>query len=256
MSDAETGMGDVWIYDLPRKRLTRLTYEPGNESSPLWLPDEKHIVYISDAAGHDDLYQIPSGGTGGPERLFANDRAKRPTDVSVDGRWIIFNSSTGRNVADSDIWVYSTADKTAHPWLATPFREANGRLSPDGKWIAYDSNESGRSEIYVRAFPDSDQKWLVSNGGGLTPAWRGDGRELYYIAPDQKMMAVAVTPGALFDAQTPVALFDANVRVHAAHQYDVWPDGSRFLLNRPVDEGGQTVDAVTILQNWAARLSR
>ncbi len=254
MSDPITGSGDIWIHDLVRRRTTRLTYDPGNESSPFWSPDDKRIYYISDAAGHDDLYQIASGGTGGAEPLFTDARAKRPTDLSADGKWLIFNSGPNRPSMQTDIWVYSVAEKKARPWLATPFGEANGRLSPDGKWIVYQSNESGRSEIYVRAFPDSDEKWTISNGGGTVPSWRADGREIYYMNADHRMMAVAVKNGATFEAETPVALFPAVLRTHIARQYDVTPDGSKFLLNSLIDVAPP--EPVTLLQNWPARLAR
>jgi hypothetical protein len=253
ISDPDTGSGDVWIYDLERKRSSRLTYDPGNESSPLWTPDDKHIVYTSDVRQKDDLYQTASGGTGTPELLVASNAYKRITDISPDGKTIIFNVGLNRNTPASDIWTYSVTEKTAKPWLATPFNEATGKLSPDGRWIAYQSNESGRSEIYVRAFPDSDEKYLISNNGGVMASWRGDGREIYYVSADQKMMAVAVKPGAHFEAGTPVALFDAPVRIHIARQYDVTPDGTRFILNRRVEESG--TEPLTVLQNWTARLS-
>jgi Tol biopolymer transport system component len=255
ISDPDTGSGDVWIYDLQSKRSSRLTYDPGNESSPLWTPDDRHIVYTADSRrAKDDLYQTASGGTGTPELLVADDRAKRPTDISADGKTVIFNAGINRNTPSTDIWIYSTTEKTAKPWLATPFGEAAGKLSPDGRWIAYQSNESGRNEIYVRAFPESDEKYLISNNGGVMASWRGDGREIYYISADQKMMAVAVKPGPHFEAETPVALFDAPVRVHVARQYDVTPDGTRFIVNRRVEDSG--TEPLTVLQNWTARINR
>jgi len=254
MSDPVTGMGDIWIRDLVRKRTTRLTYEPGNESAPTWSPDDKRIYYLGDSAGHDDVCDISSGGTVGGERLFIDTYAKRPTDLSPDGRWLIFNSGPNRLSTLTDIWVYSVEEKKARPWLATPFGEANARFSPDGKWIAYQSNESGRNEIYVRAFPDSDEKWPISTGGGTMPSWRGDGREIYYVSGESRMMAVAVKPGAAFETETPVALFATELRPHIARQYDVTPDGSKFLLNNLVDISPP--EPVTLLQNWTARFAK
>jgi Tol biopolymer transport system component len=251
VSNQESGAGDIWIYDVAHKRQSRLTYEPGNESSPLWSPDDKRIYHVSEASGPDDLWVVPSGGTGAPEKVFGNDRAKRLTDMSRDGKWIIFNSSSGRVSSAIDIWTYSTTEKVAKPWLETPFGESNATLSPDGKWIAYQSNESGRNEIYVRAFPESDEKWMVSSNGGATPTWRGDGREIFYITADQKMMAVPVKPGNPFDAGTPAVLFDVTLRPHIARQYDVSPDGTKFLVNRQVQSEGSV--PATVLQNWVAR---
>jgi Tol biopolymer transport system component len=254
ISDPTSGQGDIWIYDLAHKRRSRLTYDPGNESSPHWSPDDKRITFISDARGLDNLYQISAGGIGDTSPLLVDLNAKRLTDESRDGRWLVFNAGAGRNSLATDIWIYSTADKSARPWLATPFGERSGTLSPDGKWIAYESNETGRDEIYVRAFPESDEKWLISSAGGAKPAWRGDGREIYYVAPDQKMMAVKVTPGKEFESETPVALFNVRLREHIARQYDVTPDGSRFLLNQQVEEAA--TEPITVLQNWTARFER
>jgi Tol biopolymer transport system component len=252
MSNPTDGQGDVWVFDLLRNVSSRLTYDKGNESSPLWSPDDKRIIYFAASLGSGNILEIPSGGTGQGQALIKDDREKRPTDVSRDGQWIVFNSAGGASGANSDIWVWSVAEKKARPWLATPFIEQGGQLSPDGKWMAYESDESGRSEIYVRAFPDSDQKWRISSDGGVMAAWRADGHEIFYISPDRKMMAVAVAPGASFEAATPVALFDAPVRVHATRQYDVSPDGKRFLLNRQVENS--LAEPVAVLQNWQVKL--
>jgi len=251
ISNPADGQGDVWIYDLQHNLSSRLTYDKANESSPFWSPDDKRIIYYWATLGAGNIYEIPSGGTGQAKVIVADDHDKRPTDVSRDGRWIVFNSAGGQAGSNSDIWVWSSEEKKAKPWLVTPFIEQGGQLSPDTKWIAYESDESGRTEIYVRAFPDSDQKWRISSEGGVMAAWRSDGREIFYISPDRKMMAVAVTPGPNFEAAAPVALFDATVRIHVTRQYDVSSDGKRFLLNRQIDNG--TIEPVAVLQNWQAK---
>ncbi|HVT44498.1 MAG TPA: protein kinase [Thermoanaerobaculia bacterium] len=249
LSNVADGQGDIWIWDLQRGVSSRLTYDPANESVPLWSADEKQIIYHGVSSGTSNLYRVPSGGTGVAEELVQDDQEKRPTDISPDGRWLAFNSDGGSG-SSTDIWIYSFDEKKATPWLKTPFTESAAQFSPDGKWIAYQSDESGRSEIYVRAFPDSEEKWLISSGGGSMPAWRGDGREIYYISADRTMMAVPVTLGdKRLDAGASVALFDASVRMHVIRQYDVVPDGSRFLLNRQADDGPG--EPITLLQNWA-----
>jgi eukaryotic-like serine/threonine-protein kinase len=254
VSSAGSGQGDIWIYELTRNASTRLTYDSGNESAPQWTPGDKQIVYFAVKNGRGDIYELPAGGTGASRLLYADEREKRPTDVSADGQWIIFNSIGGPSSGGTDIWVKSTSEKSARAWLATPFNELDGRISPDGSWIVYQSNESGRPEIYVRAFPDSDRKWMISSGGGTMPSWRGDGREIFYISPDRRMMAAPVKPGSpTFEVGAPVALFDARLRAHATVQYDVSRDGQRFLLNQEVQ--GEA-EPVTMIQNWDVKLPR
>ncbi len=248
ISNTVDGQGDIWVFDLTRNVPTRLTYEKTNESAPNWSPDDRQVVYYAAKANTGNIYQLPSGGTGEAQLLVDDEKEKRPTCVARDGQWIVFNSSGGPSGASADIWAWSASEKKARPWLASPFTEQGGYLSPDAKWITYESNESGRSEIYVRAFPDSDQKWMISNDGGAMPYWSADGREIFYISTSKKMMAVAVTTGASFEASSPVVLFDAPVRAHPTRQYDVSRDGRRFLLNRLSESSA--VEPVSLIQNW------
>lgn len=253
ISAASTGFGDIWLYDLVRNVASRLTYDPANESGPVWSADDRDIIFFSGRNGSGgNLYRISSGGTGEEELLVDSPLTKLPTDVSRDGQWLLFiNTAT----ASLDLWLYSFHDKKSRPWLATPFAEAGSQFSPDGKWIVYQSNESGRSEIYVRSFPESREKWLVSNGGGSMPAWRGDGRELFYLSLDHKMMSVPIKLSPEFSSGTPVPLFEARILGHPAlRQYDVASDGSRFVLNRlPTEEVSAPM---TLVQNWTARLKK
>jgi serine/threonine protein kinase/Tol biopolymer transport system component len=250
ISDAADGNGDIWIYDVTRNAATRLTYSKENESSPHWSEDDRSIIYYSGPNGSGDIFEVSAGGIGKPELLVSDAREKRPTDVSRDGQWIVFNSAEGENM---DIGVWASKEKKARPWLATPFREQCARLSADGKWIAYQSDESGRWEIYVRAFPDSDRKWLLSNAGGIMPMWRGDGRELFYVSLEGKMMSVAVTPGPEFVTEPPATLFDAPLRNHPTTQYDVTSDGQHFLLNKRVES--VSAEPVALVQNWDVKLA-
>ncbi|MCM2316437.1 MAG: serine/threonine-protein kinase [Thermoanaerobaculia bacterium] len=252
VSSALDGQGDIWVFDLERNVSDRLTFDKANESSPLWTPDDKKIVYYTAKLGTGNAWQIASGGTGQPEQLVTDDRDKRPTSLSRDGRWIVFNSAGTGVTANTDIWIWSADEKKVRAWLATPFVEQCAQLSPDAKWIAYQSDETGRHEVYVRAFPDGEKKWRISSDGGMMPAWRGDGRELYYVSLDRKMMAVAVTPETDFAAAAPVPLFDAPVRPHPTRQYDVSPDGQRFLLNRMVES--DLIEPIAIVQNWQSRV--
>jgi eukaryotic-like serine/threonine-protein kinase len=250
-SDPIGGQGDIWIYDLQRNAPTRLTFKPENESGPAWSPDDRFVVYHRGNQGDSSIEQVPAGGTGRAETLISSTEENRLTHVSRDGRTILFDVLAGPTL--SDIWTYSVQEKKASPWLATPFAERGAELSPDGHWIAYQSDESGQQEIYVRGFPESDRKWLITTGGGTMPSWRGDGREIFYIAADGMMMSVAVTGGETFEWSAAVPLFDAGVRSHANRQYDVTPDGSRFLLNR-VDR--RPTEPLTLISNWSPQAAR
>jgi Tol biopolymer transport system component len=258
LSDLQTASGDVWMFDLVHGVSTRLTYDPANESAPIWSPDDRRIFFFSEKRGHLDLYDRPSSGTGAEELLLADATVKIPFDVSPDGQllaYMVFDPAK----KNADVWLMQLATRIATPLLATPFNEGALEFSPDGKWIVYSSDESGRSEIYVQQFPDSTGKWIVSRGGGTMPAWSADGRQIYYISPERKMMSVPVSLGTLFDAGMPVALFDAHVRQISAvsvpqRQYTVTRDGSKFLLNRVVGEAGTR--PMTLVQNWSSGLER
>ncbi len=253
LSSTTDGQGDIWIFDLTRKASSRLTYERTNESAPQWFPGDKRILYFGVKNGRGDIFELPSGGTGQARVLISDDREKRPSDISRDGQWVVFNSVGGPVTGGMDIWAWSASDKKARPWLATPFAELCARLSPDGKWIAYQSDESGRMEVYVRAFPESEEKWMISVGGGVMPTWRGDGREMFYLSLERKMMAVPFNPGgSSLQVGAPVMLFDARVRMHPTLQYDVSSDGQRFLLNRQLQ--GTSAEPVALLQNWDVKL--
>ncbi|MBW3565447.1 MAG: protein kinase [Acidobacteria bacterium] len=228
-SNPISGQGDIWVYDLDRNVPTRITFQQENESAPAWSPDDRHLYFHRGVQGASYIERTSAGGTGEVETLFASPAEKRLTHVSSDGNRILFDVLTGTL---SDIWLHSVAEGTTKPWLATPFNERGAELSPDGRWIVYQSDESGRNEIYVRGFPDSERKWRITDGGGIMPSWRADGREIFYIAPDRRMMSIPVDPNEQMFAGSPVALFDAGVRSHPVRQYDVTPDGQRFVLNR------------------------
>jgi dipeptidyl aminopeptidase/acylaminoacyl peptidase len=216
------------------------------------VPDDRRIFFFSNKGNRGDIYELPAGGTGEARVLVDDDKEKRPTSVSRDGQWIAFNSSGGPKGMNSDIWTWSAAEKKASPWLATSFAELCGSFSPDAKWIAYQSNESGRFEIYVRAFPEGEDKWMISNHGGKMPLWSWDGKEIFYISTDGKMMTVAVTTRPAFDASSPVALFDASVAEHPTRQYTVSSDGSRFLLNQLTRN--TLFEPMTLIQNWDRKI--
>jgi hypothetical protein len=203
------------------------------------------------------LYERPSNGTAIEELLLADRTAKVPLVVSPDGKWLAYGI-LDPSKKDADVGLMELATRKTTPLLMAPFNEGGLQFSPDGKWIVYSSDESGRNEIYVQQFPDSTGKWIVSRGGGTTPAWSADGRQIYYISPERKMMSVPVSPGTSFDAGMPIALFEARVRdvgtVVRYRQYAVTRDGSKFLLNRYVGEEGTR--PMTLIQSWSSQLER
>jgi Tol biopolymer transport system component len=179
--------------------------------------------------------------------------SREPITISPDGQLLAYMVLDPAK-KNSDVWLMQLATRKATPLLATPFNEGALEFSPDGKWIVYRSEESGRSEIYVQQFPDSTGKWIVSRGGGSMPSWDASGRQIYYLSPERKMMSVPVALGASFDAGSPVALFEAHVRDIPFRQYAVTRDGSKFLLNRSVSEEGTR--PMTLIENWSSQLER
>jgi Tol biopolymer transport system component len=244
------GVGDIWIYDLDRNTPTRFTFDPTADFSPVWSHDDSRIVFSSARKNPGDIYQRDSAGTAKEEPLLASNAFKIAQDWSPDGRILLFQENDPRTKTIWDLWTYSTADRKAAPFLRTPFNEVLGRFSPDGRWIAYTSNESGKEEVYVVPFPGPGGKWQISTTGGRAPAWTRAGREIVYEAPGDEIMAVEVSAAPTFQAGIPKSLFKTHLRPPPGRQFDVTPDGERFLVNlRP---GEQVSDPVTLVQNWAA----
>ena len=292
------GNQDLWLLD--GARTSRVTFDPAQDTFPLWSPDgtriafrssrtgrgdiyqtlasgggvEDRIVFRSDRTGAvPDLYQKLASGAGVEERIVASDQSEAPTNWSADGSVLLYSSTDPQQ--NGGLWVVPmVGDRTPSVFLETPFREAGGAFSPDGRWVAYHSNESGRNEIYVRPFvPPMDPngaagtvlrlragqaaeaaggQWQVSTAGGISPVWRPDGKELYYLNPAGAMMAapIAVT-GPTLEPDAPVVLFPTRifgggVDILQGPQSDVARDG-RFLINTVLD----SADApITLLQNW------
>lgn len=242
--------GDLWLEDLSRHVTTRLTFDPSDENSPAWSPDDARIFFMSQRSGGGDIYQKAASGTGADELLFSSSALKNPTSASPDGRYLLFDALNPKT--KWDVEALSLPDRKVTPFLHSEFDENEGDFSPDGHWIAYASNESGRYEVYVQPFPGPGGKWQVSTAGGVTPVWRRDGKELFYVAPDRKLMAVAVRTGAAFEPETARPLFEARIRNDPSRHYDASADGQRFLLNMPLGE--ETSPPITLIQNWTALL--
>jgi Tol biopolymer transport system component len=248
---------DIWIVDLLRGVRTAFTRHERSENAAVWWPDGSRIVFNGGRAPSGmDLYVKAASGAGSEELLLQDSLNKGPLSVSREGRFLIY----GTPPPDSNLWVLPlTGDRKPIPYMQTPFNEAGGRFSPDGRWVAFGSNESGRPEIWVAPFPATGAKVLVSTAGAqfFSARWRDDGRELFYLSPEGTLMAAAVD-GQRADFRVPSAkaLFRLPVTptTAAGTVYDVSADGQRFLVNMRPDDGGAM--PLTIVFNWTAPLTR
>jgi Tol biopolymer transport system component len=245
------GNVDIWLIDTGRGVLSRFTSNAANEIHPLWSPDGSHIAFTSNRNGTYELYEKSTIGSG-EEQLLASTQS--PTDWSRDGRVVLIMRRDPKT--SSDIWALPVGTGgQPFPVVQTDFDERNAQFSPDGKWIAYESTDSGRWEIYVQPFPGPGPRVQISVNGGAQVRWRGDGKELFFIALDDRLMAVPValpSNGGSADAGAPVPLFATHVggavQSFSRQQYFVSPDGERFLMNT-VLEGGP-VAPMTVILNW------
>ena len=257
---------DIWLYDLARGVSSRFTFDTGWDGNPVWSPDGSHLAFGADKPdiGIFDLYEKSSDLAGEEEPLFKSDVHKVPSGWSPDGRFLLFFLPAG----PTRVWVLPLDGAAANrkPFLLeqSDFPQAAGRFSPDGRWIAYQSNESGRDEIYVRPFdasaaPGSSStarapvtgKWMVSKDGGEMPLWRHDGKELFYLAPNGMAMAVEVNTSGIFQAGIPKPLF----KVPSGLLYwDVTADGQRFLM--PTPDATDASAPLTVVLNWQAGLKK
>jgi len=256
ITDAQSGTRDVWLVDIVRGTPTRFTFDPAEDFLPIWSPDGSRIVFASDRDGPGNLYQKSASGAGNEEELLKTNERKWPADWSRDGRFVIYTNLSQKTKLD--LWVLPvTGEQKPTPFLQSSFNEDYARFSPDGRLVAYASDESGKFEVYVQTFPASGGKWLVSTNGGVQPRWRRDGKELFYIAPDKKLMAVDVKlETSTFEAGVPRALFQTRVVSYPnpRNVYEVSADGQRFLIITPLEEATST--PITVVVNWNADLKR
>ena len=244
----QTGQPQVWLYDLARDTSTRLTFEGSFNNSVAWTPDGKRIALRSNRQGPRNIFWQMADGSGGVERLTTSEYTQFPNVFSTDGQLLVFSeihAATGY-----DIWVLRLADRKAQPFLRTPAEEGGPRFSPDGRWLAYSSDESGRREVYVQPYPGPGGKWLISTEGGREAVWNRNGRELFYRNGD-KMMAVDVTMQPTFSASKPRVLFEGRYLPAAptAPAYDVSVDGQRFLMLKAGEQETSTPQ-VNVVVNW------
>ena len=248
----------MWLYDLSQETLTRFTFGGNVNLDPAWTPDGKRIAFQSDKEGPPNIFWQLADGSGGLERLTTSENINAPMSWSPDGQLLAFVEVNP--ITSNDIWVLRLADRKAQPFLRTPFFEGAPRFSPDGHWLAYTSaDESGRNEIYVQPYPGPGGKWQISSEGGTEPVWNRNGRELFYHSGD-KMMAVDISTQPSFTAGKPRMLFEGPyVRTPTGQtfpNYDVSPDGQRFLMLKPTEQAEAAPTQINVVLNWFEELKQ
>jgi Tol biopolymer transport system component len=232
-TDPQTQNKDIWLVDAASGASARFTSDPGWDAFPTWSPDGSRIIFTSNRGGVYDLYRKASSGAGNEELLYQSSEGKGPNSWSPDGKFLIYYS-LGQPTHLRLLAADGPADRKPVPLVDPQFSSVTGRFSPDGHWIAYSSNESGKSEISVRPFDaatgSAGSPVIVTSGGGRTPLWRGDGKELFYISPDGTATALEVKAGATFQVGAPKPLFKVPGGLLF---WDVAPDGARFLMPAP-----------------------
>jgi len=247
---------------LRRATLMRLTQDPANDWFPVWSADGKRIIFASDRGGYLNLWWQAADGSGVAERLTTSLNNQRSTGITPDGSAVVFDEAVpamGRDL----LQVALDGSRRVVPLLQTKFNEFNGIVSPDGRWLAYESNSSGASEIYVRSFPNTaGGQWQVSTAGGRQALWARNGRELFYVGADGAIFTAPVAAsGATWNAGTPVKLIDGryyavNSNGASGRLYDVSPDGQRFLMVKALGSDAGPAASIVVVQHWNEELKR
>jgi serine/threonine protein kinase len=248
INDDKKGSSDIWTYEFERKVPVRVTLDPRDEKMPVWAADGRSIYFRADWAGPPDVYRVRVGAPESGEPVVQRAGVQVPEDVSPDGRFLVFGVFMRRT--NSDLWLQPLAGGDPVPIAQTPFDERDARFAPDGRWIAYQSNESGSREVYVRSLAEAGERARISSGGGTMPRWRRDGRELYYLASDKAIMRVplSISSGRLQPGAAE-AMFHVDAELR---DFDVAPDGQRFLL----DLAEPNPASLTVLSNWPSLVSK
>jgi serine/threonine-protein kinase len=252
---------DIWLWDLARATLTRATFDRGADVFPVWPLDGRQLIFSSARAGAVNLFAQAADGAGDATQLTKSPNVQHATSVSPDGTRLVFTETaptTGQDVMQLRL----DGTHAVTPLVQTPFNERNGEVSPDGRWLAYEADDSGRYNIYVRPLPDvSSGYWQVSTDGGTRPLWARTSQELFYLSVTGALMRVGVAPGPTWAATAPTKLFEGPYGASAnqsGRTYDIAPDGKRFLMIKAGASAGQTAvpTSLVVVQNWREELKR
>jgi serine/threonine protein kinase len=254
------GMGtqDIFLLDLSRGNTTRLIFDPAMDSGSVFSPDESQVVFSSNRSGKNDFYRKASSGAGSDELVLNGIGNPYPDSWSRDGKYLLYEMDGGSKTK-VDLWVLPMlGDPKPFPYLQSEFTEIHAQFSPDGRWVAYTSDEYGRAEVFVQSFPVSGGKWQISTAGGDQPQWRSDGKELFYMAADRSLMAVPISGGSTLEVGKPIVLFQMSVPLTGIsddrNNYVPTQDGQKFLLNSLTD--ATNLQPLTLVLNWAADLKK
>jgi hypothetical protein len=251
---------DLWLWDLGRSTLSRLTAVPGRDVLQIWTPDSRRVIFSSERAGGRNLFSVAADGTGAVERLLESPNTQYPMALAPDGRRLIFSDETPQTSIDL-MALELDGTRRVTPLLQSRFVERNGAVSPDGRWLAYEADDSGRFEIYVRPYPDvTSGLSLVSTNGGTKPIWARSGQELFYVSSTGALMRVGVEGGPSWSATAPSVVVKEGYFTNPVwwgRSYDISPDGTRFLM---IKEGGPDGAApppsLVVVQHWFEDLKR
>jgi serine/threonine-protein kinase len=259
VSDQEA---DVWILDLNRENLMRLTFDPLPDTDPVWTPDGQRIVFSSARDGVRNLYWKAADGTGAVERLTDSPNGQTPIAFSPDGRHLVFYDEAGSTGRDIHVLIMDD-ERSAMPLIVAQSNQDVSDVSPDGRWIAYESIESGEDTIFVRPFPDVESgRWQVSSGNSNTPIWSPVGDELFFLAlQGLRIMSVQIETNPSFSASPAQMILEGNFLIRSGsnkHTYDVSADGERFLLIKPggSEAGAPAQPQIIVVQNWFEEINR
>ena len=252
---------DIWLWDLARATFRRATFDRGVDIYPVWPPDGRQLLFSSARAGAVNLFAQAADGSGDVTRLTTSSNVQHATSITPDGTRLVFTETTPATGPDV-MQLQLDGTHTVTPLVQTPFSERNAEVSPDGRWLAYEADDSGRFNIYVRPFPDvSSGYWQVSTDGGTRPLWARSSRELFFLSATGALMRVGVAPGPTWAATAPTRLFEGRYGASPnqnGRTYDVAPDGKRFLMIKAGGSAGQTAGptSLVVVQNWVEELKR